>query len=70
MVAQKEDLWDSKNSFYNKVTKFIVQENQKTSLMEILEERVVQRVKDWITKDRPRQITDKAWSLFAKQNIH
>ena len=70
MCAQKEDLWDSKNAFNNKVSKFIVEENFKTGSMKELERRVVQRVKDWVLARRPRQITDQAWRLFAKQNIH
>lgn len=70
MCAQKEDLWDSKNAFNNKVSKFIVEENFKTGSMKELERRVVQRVKDWVLARRPRQITDQAWRLFARQNIH
>ena len=41
MLAQKEDLWDSKNLFRNKVKKFIVQENAKTVSMHELEQNVI-----------------------------
>ena len=65
----KHDIFDYRNEFRNKISKFIRKQNMKTDTIEELEEAVIKDVKHWITTSRPRMITDEVWRVFYKRQL-
>lgn len=47
-VIEKEDIWDTKNSFRNQVNRLILRDNFLTETMEDLEQSVMKNIKEWI----------------------
>ena len=41
----------------------------KTKTMKELEKAVIERVKEYITKERPRMITDEVWRIFYMNRL-
>ena len=67
--SQKIDIFDIKNEFRNMIGQIIRQENMKTGTMRELEKAVIERVKEYIQKERPRMITDEVWRIFYMQRL-
>ena len=69
-VVEKDDIWDTKNSFRNLVNQIIIQKNFLCDTMEELEAEVLQGVKDWIDKEKPRpSVVDGPWQLYVRRHI-
>ena len=64
-LVEREDIWDSKNSFENEVQRMIQQHNLQVSNMDELIEKVVSAIKEYITRERPKTILDNTWRAFA-----
>ena len=65
-LISKEDIWESKYSFRNKLKEFIQDENQKTETIEELEEKVMERVRNWIDTERPyKKLLDIIWQIYV-----
>ena len=47
-LIEKEDIWDTKNSFRNQVNRLILRDNFLTETMEDLEQSVMKNIKEWI----------------------
>ena len=52
-LIEKEDIWESRFIFRKKIGKIVLDENIKTKTIKQLEERVMQRVKEWIKIKKP-----------------
>ena len=65
-LISKEDIWESKYSFRNKLKEFIQDENEKTETIEELEATVMERVKKWIDTERPyKKLLDIIWQIYV-----
>ena len=64
--AMKDEIVGARHLFRNEVSRIIVEENEKSKSMEELEQKVLQKIKDWIDDERPRWINvDNCWQNYV-----
>ena len=61
---EKDDIFDSKNSFMNQIRTIITEENEATDTTEQLVLSVCERVRIWIQNEKPSAITDFSWRFY------
>ena len=66
-LANKLDIWDSKNYFRNSVREIIEKENLSFCTYDHLIDKVLDQVKNLVKKEKPKNIHDVPWRYYTRK---